>query len=126
MAKAHIQTGHFYPLYNRGNNYQKVFFERKNYLYFLRLCLDLEIFGHGSRRRISDRPPLQTRYCQVRAIAASRDIAVAMCNVAEASQNAYPALAFDHPTCPKCSDQSYILGLSLPSGLSARLNTFHE
>ncbi|WP_204151964.1 transposase [Leptolyngbya sp. CCY15150] len=31
------QMGHFYHIYNRGNNRQNVFFERDNYLYFLRL-----------------------------------------------------------------------------------------
>ena len=31
------QVGHFYHVYNRGNNHQNVFFERENYLYFLRL-----------------------------------------------------------------------------------------
>jgi len=31
------QTGHFYHVYNRGNNRQNIFFERDNYLYFLRL-----------------------------------------------------------------------------------------
>ena len=35
-------------------------------------------------------------------------IAVAMCNVAEARQNTYPVSALGDPTCPKCSDQSYI------------------
>jgi len=28
--------GHYYHLYNRGNNHQRIFFERENYLYFLR------------------------------------------------------------------------------------------
>jgi REP element-mobilizing transposase RayT len=31
------QIGQFYHVYNRGNNRQNVFFERENYLYFLRL-----------------------------------------------------------------------------------------
>jgi hypothetical protein len=35
-------------------------------------------------------------------------IAVAMCNVATASQNTYPESAFSNLTCPKCSDQNYI------------------
>jgi len=35
-------------------------------------------------------------------------IAVAMCNVAEVSQNTYPEFAFSNLTCSKCSDQSYI------------------
>jgi putative transposase len=30
------KTGHFYHIYNRGNNSQKVFFNRENYLFFLR------------------------------------------------------------------------------------------
>jgi putative transposase len=39
MAKQKIspQVGHFYHVYNRGNNRQLIFFERENYLYFLRL-----------------------------------------------------------------------------------------
>ena len=28
---------HYYHVYNRGNNYQAIFFERENYLHFLRL-----------------------------------------------------------------------------------------
>jgi len=32
-----LQTGNFYHIYNRGNNHQAIFFERENYLYFLRL-----------------------------------------------------------------------------------------
>ncbi len=31
-----FKTGHFYHIYNRGNNSQKVFFNRENYLFFLR------------------------------------------------------------------------------------------
>jgi putative transposase len=31
------RLGHFYHVYNRGNNRQNIFFERENYLYFLRL-----------------------------------------------------------------------------------------
>ena len=32
-----FEPGNFYHLYNRGNNRQNIFFERENYLYFLRL-----------------------------------------------------------------------------------------
>ncbi|BAZ17990.1 hypothetical protein NIES4071_98710 [Calothrix sp. NIES-4071] len=32
-----LQTENFYHIYNRGNNRQKIFFERENYVYFLRL-----------------------------------------------------------------------------------------
>ncbi|MBE8987284.1 REP-associated tyrosine transposase [Nostoc sp. LEGE 12450] len=32
-----LQTGNFYHVYNRGNNRQKIFFERENYIYFVRL-----------------------------------------------------------------------------------------
>jgi putative transposase len=32
-----LQTGNFYHVYNRGNNRQTIFFDRENYLYFLRL-----------------------------------------------------------------------------------------
>jgi putative transposase len=35
--KVPLQAGHFYHVYNRGNNRQLIFFERENYLYFLRL-----------------------------------------------------------------------------------------
>lgn len=31
-----FSQGHYYHLYNRGNNHQRIFFERENYLYFLR------------------------------------------------------------------------------------------
>jgi REP element-mobilizing transposase RayT len=32
-----LQTGNFDHVYNRGNNRQIIFFERENYIYFLRL-----------------------------------------------------------------------------------------
>jgi putative transposase len=32
-----LETGNFYHVYNRGNNRQIIFFERDNYIYFLRL-----------------------------------------------------------------------------------------
>jgi putative transposase len=32
-----LQTGNFYHVYNRGNNRSSIFFERENYVYFLRL-----------------------------------------------------------------------------------------
>ncbi|MBH8555525.1 transposase [Nostocaceae cyanobacterium CENA357] len=32
-----LQTGNFYHVYNRGNNRQRIFFERENYIYFLKL-----------------------------------------------------------------------------------------
>ncbi|TAE61395.1 MAG: transposase [Nostocales cyanobacterium] len=32
-----LQIGNFYHIYNRGNNHQSIFFERENYIYFLRL-----------------------------------------------------------------------------------------
>ncbi|MBD2461429.1 transposase [Oscillatoria sp. FACHB-1407] len=35
--KTFPQTGQFYHIYNRGNNRQSIFFERENYLHFLRL-----------------------------------------------------------------------------------------
>jgi REP element-mobilizing transposase RayT len=34
--KFEFRAGEYYHLYNRGNNYQPIFFERENYLYFLR------------------------------------------------------------------------------------------
>jgi hypothetical protein len=37
-------AGGYYHLYNRGNNYQDIFFERENYLYFLRqMCKYLKV-----------------------------------------------------------------------------------
>jgi REP element-mobilizing transposase RayT len=32
----HLQPGHCYHIYNRGNNQETIFFTRDNYLYFLR------------------------------------------------------------------------------------------
>ena len=32
-----FRAGHYYHLYNRGNNRQDIFFEKENYRYFLRL-----------------------------------------------------------------------------------------
>ena len=32
-----FQPGHYYHLYNRGNDRNLIFFERENYLHFLRL-----------------------------------------------------------------------------------------
>ena len=34
--KVAFRKGEYYHLYNRGNNFQPIFFERTNYLYFLR------------------------------------------------------------------------------------------
>ncbi len=34
--RAQFYAGGYYHLYNRGNNYQDIFFERENYIYFLR------------------------------------------------------------------------------------------
>jgi hypothetical protein len=31
-----LQAGNYYHVYNRGNNPQLIFFERENYIYFLR------------------------------------------------------------------------------------------
>jgi putative transposase len=31
-----LQAGQYYHLYGRGNNHQQIFFERENYLFFLR------------------------------------------------------------------------------------------
>ncbi len=47
-----FKAGNFYHLYNRGNNRQNIFFERENYLHFLRLLRrhlptdDLEILAY--------------------------------------------------------------------------------
>jgi REP element-mobilizing transposase RayT len=35
-----FSAGQYFHIYNRGNNYGKIFFERENYLYFLRLMRD--------------------------------------------------------------------------------------
>jgi putative transposase len=35
--KEKFLSGHFYHIYNRGEKQQSIFFERENYLYFLRL-----------------------------------------------------------------------------------------
>ncbi|HLF25710.1 MAG TPA: transposase [Anaerolineae bacterium] len=35
--KVEFRAGEYYHLYNRGNNFQPIFFERENYFYFLRL-----------------------------------------------------------------------------------------
>jgi putative transposase len=32
-----MEQGNLYHIYNRGNNKQLIFFERKNYIYFLKL-----------------------------------------------------------------------------------------
>lgn len=34
--KTSFLEGHYYHVYNRGNNYQRIFFERDNYLFFLK------------------------------------------------------------------------------------------
>jgi putative transposase len=38
LRKTPLQAGNFYHVYNRGNNRQDIFFDRDNYLYFLRLA----------------------------------------------------------------------------------------
>ncbi len=42
-----IDPGYFFHIYNRGNNGQKIFFERENYLYFLRKMKE-HIFPYAS------------------------------------------------------------------------------
>ncbi|MDF5720146.1 MAG: transposase [Rhizonema sp. PD37] len=37
QRRSPLQRGSFYHIYNRGNNRQVIFFERENYVYFLRL-----------------------------------------------------------------------------------------
>ncbi|MDF5715221.1 MAG: transposase [Rhizonema sp. NSF051] len=37
QRRSPLQRGNFYHIYNRGNNRQEIFFERENYVYFLRL-----------------------------------------------------------------------------------------
>jgi putative transposase len=32
----HFENGHLYHIYNQGNNKQKIFFDRDNYVFFLR------------------------------------------------------------------------------------------
>lgn len=34
--KVELKADHYYHIYNRGNNHENIFFERENYLYFLR------------------------------------------------------------------------------------------
>jgi REP element-mobilizing transposase RayT len=41
-----FQSGNYYHVYNRGNNRQLIFFERDNYLYFLRLLRN-HLIAHG-------------------------------------------------------------------------------
>ncbi|NES24235.1 MAG: transposase, partial [Symploca sp. SIO3E6] len=41
-----LQIGNFYHIYNRGNNHQAIFFERENYIYFLRLVRQ-RLIGNG-------------------------------------------------------------------------------
>ncbi len=36
QRKVELRAGNYYHIYNRGNNHQPIFFERENYLYFLR------------------------------------------------------------------------------------------
>ena len=31
-----LEYGHIYHIYNQGNNKQKIFFQRENYLFFLK------------------------------------------------------------------------------------------
>jgi putative transposase len=37
LRSTHFLQGQYYHIYNRGNNYQSIFFERENYVHFLRL-----------------------------------------------------------------------------------------
>ncbi len=45
FRKTPLQAGNFYHVYNRGNNRQNIFFDRENYLYFLRL-MKLHLVGN--------------------------------------------------------------------------------
>ncbi|MFQ4136887.1 REP-associated tyrosine transposase [Nodosilinea sp. PGN35] len=50
-----FQPGHYYHLYNRGNDRQPIFFERENYLHFLRLI----------RRYLIEQPLDVVAYCLI-------------------------------------------------------------
>jgi len=39
--KLEFEPGHFYHIYNRGNNREQIFFESENYLFFLRRMREL-------------------------------------------------------------------------------------
>ncbi|WP_293185994.1 MULTISPECIES: transposase [unclassified Microcoleus] len=41
-----LQAGNYYHVYNRGNNRQLIFFERENYIYFLRQLRN-HLITHG-------------------------------------------------------------------------------
>ncbi len=41
-----LQAGNYYHIYNRGNNRQLIFFERENYIYFLRQLRN-HLIAHG-------------------------------------------------------------------------------
>jgi len=44
--QVNLQAGNYYHVYNRGNNRQLIFFERDNYLYFLRQ-LRIHLIANG-------------------------------------------------------------------------------
>jgi putative transposase len=44
--KNSLQVGNFYHIYNRGNDRQIIFFDRENYIYFLRLTRE-HLIGNG-------------------------------------------------------------------------------
>lgn len=53
--KVEFRAGEFYHVYNRGNNHQRIFFERGNYAFFLRRLREYVV---GDLRRVE--PDLNT------------------------------------------------------------------
>ena len=45
QRKTPLKSDNFYHIYNRGNNRQNIFFERDNYIYFLKL-IKLHLINH--------------------------------------------------------------------------------
>ncbi len=43
----HFEQGHIYHVYNQGNNRQRIFFERENYLFFLKKMREF-LLPHGN------------------------------------------------------------------------------
>jgi REP element-mobilizing transposase RayT len=46
IRKTPLEIGNFYHIYNRGNNHQNIFFQRENYIYFIRLMKE-HIINNG-------------------------------------------------------------------------------
>jgi hypothetical protein len=58
-----LMAGEHYHVYNRGNNRQPIFFERENYLFFLRRVRDLLVGDQNTAGVPGSGSPVAEQFC---------------------------------------------------------------